>query len=140
MDYHEYVSQAQQAANLVDAGRNEEAIPILEALVASDLPPVDKAIMCMNLAIVHTHLRQPEQALIWYAYGSEYERTHGAYYVTEHWAVYLTRLDRHLEALALYEQLLDSPDVQARDLERIENNIQRLQQLAGGKSQAISNK
>ena len=133
MDYNDYMAQAQQAANLVDAGRNAEAIPILEALIASDLPPVDKSIMCMNLAIVYTHLRQPEQALTWYARGSEYERAHGAYYVTEHWAVYLTRLERHAEALVLYEQLLASPDVQARDLERIENNIQRLEHLASGK-------
>ena len=52
MDRQLYTSLATRASDLVVAGERHQAIEILEQLVASDLPAFDRAIMCMNIAII----------------------------------------------------------------------------------------
>lgn len=130
MEYDDYLAEARRAADLAGQGQYQEAAEILERLIAGDISDTDKAVMCMNLAIVYTQLENAEQALAWYARGSAYERPHGGAYVTEHWAVYLARLARYDEARAIYETLLGDAGVPERDKERLRHNVSRLQELA----------
>jgi tetratricopeptide (TPR) repeat protein len=127
MDYQKYVQAAGRASQLVERGEYEGAVAILEGLLASDISEVDKAMMCLNMALVCDKLGHVEQALAWYDEGVYYERGHGRHYVTESKAAYLAEKGRYRESLAHYRDLLRHPSLMEADKARIAENIQALE-------------
>lgn len=128
MDYQTYTQRAQQAAQLVETGAYEQAHELLRQLVASDISERDKAIMCLNLAIVADKLGQTTEALRWYDEGMAYESRHGQVFVAESKAIYLAEQGKAEESLALYETLLTRASLDGSTQERIRQNIRRLRQ------------
>jgi tetratricopeptide (TPR) repeat protein len=126
MKYQEYVQSANRASQLVEGGDYEGAIAVLQELLISAISDVDKAMMCLNLAIVYDKLDRPEEALTWYDKGMEYERAHGRHYVAEMKAAYLAEKERYQESLAQYEDLLSRSELTEGDKERMEKNIRLL--------------
>lgn len=128
MEYEEYTRRAGEAAALVERGEYLKAIEILRSLVESDLAPSDRAVMCLNLAIVCDRMGNMEEALRWYERGMAYERFAGASFVEEHRAAYLAEKGRIAESLASYKALLARPNLAEGDKARIENNIRLLEE------------
>ncbi|MCX6039352.1 MAG: hypothetical protein NTW99_16005 [Chloroflexi bacterium] len=53
MQYQEYVQRFQQTSQLIQEARFKEAVEALYQLILSDISEIDKADMCVNLAIVY---------------------------------------------------------------------------------------
>ena len=123
MDYQDYDQRVRQVAASVDSGKFDEAIPLLHGLIDSDLPDLDKSMMCINMAVTYDHKGRVDEALAWYDRGIAYEAVYFRFFVTEHKAAYLHRLKRYAESLAIYEQLLDQSFTTAVDNERFRANI-----------------
>jgi len=71
LDYVNFKYCPRRASQLVERGDYEEALLILQDLLSSDISDVDKAMMCLNVAIVYDKLDRPADALAYY------ERDHG---------------------------------------------------------------
>lgn len=127
MKYQAYLDATRRAAELVERGDHEEAIAVLKKLVASDISDIDKAMMCLNLAIVHDKLGRVDEALAWYDRGANYEGLHDRYYVAERKAVYLEEKGRHRESLDVYRRLLTRRELTEGEKARLEQNVQILQ-------------
>ncbi len=122
MDFKEYHEKATEAAELVKLGQHTEGMQILEGLIASDISDVDKAIMCMNVAIAKEMLGNIEEAILWYDKGIAYESTHLRVFVATQKAAYLAQKGRARESLAIYEELLNKPFLNEGEKERLRNN------------------
>lgn len=131
MDYKEYVKHVQKADRLVQHGDYTSALEILYSLVESDLADPDKAVMCVNVAILWDKLGQPEEALHWYGRGMGHERRAGGHFAAESRAAYLAQLGRLEESLLAYEDLAARESLDEQTRERVRQNIGRLRaQLA----------
>jgi tetratricopeptide (TPR) repeat protein len=126
MEYQEYVRSAERASQLVERGDYEDAIEILRKLVSSDISRIDKAMMCLNLAVVYDKTGNLEEALSWYDEGADYERVHDWHYVAERKAAYLAEKGRYRKSLDEYEKLLRRSGLTEGDNERIERQVETL--------------
>jgi tetratricopeptide (TPR) repeat protein len=126
MKYKTYVRSAKRAARLVERGNYEKAIAILQNLLSTDMSNVDKAMMCLNIAIIYDKMECVEEALAWYDQGMQYESAHKRYVVAEKKAAYLAEQGRYRDSLYAYESLLRQSGLTEGDKERIEKNIATL--------------
>lgn len=126
MEYQEYVRSAERASQLVERGDYEDAIKVLRKLVSSDISRIDKAMMCLNLAVVYDTMGNLEKALSWYDEGADYERVHDRHYVAERKAAYLAEKGRYRESLDEYEKLLRRSGLTEGDKERVERQVETL--------------
>lgn len=126
MDYQEYVRRVREVEQRVQKGDYTSALELLYSLIDSDLADADKAVMCVNVAILLDRLGQPEEALRWYGRGMGYERRSGGHFVAESQAAYLAQLGRLEESLLAYEDLLARESLDEQSRERIRQNINRL--------------
>ncbi len=126
MKYEKYVRSAKRAARLVERGSYQKAIAILQDLLATDISNVDKAMMCLNIAIIYDKMERVEEALAWYDQGMQYESAHKRYFVAEKKAAYLAEQERYRDSLYAYEHLLRQNGLTEGDKERIEKNIAAL--------------
>jgi hypothetical protein len=120
------VESAQQASDLVERGDYDGAITILRDLLSTDISEVDKAMMCLNIAVVYDKMGRTDDALASFAAGIDYERRHGRFYVTEQRAAFLAKQGRDRESLAEYQELLGRPELTENDRERIRQNVEVL--------------
>lgn len=72
MQYQEYVQRVQQTSQLIQEGRNKEAVEALYQLILSDISEIDKADMCVNLAFVYDRFENTDEAMAWYEKGVSY--------------------------------------------------------------------
>lgn len=128
MDRELYTSLAQRATELVEAGQHTAALDVLEHIIAGDLPDFDKAMMCLNTAIVHDRQGEIDAALGAYARAMDYERGTGSCYVEQHRAAYLAQLGRFAESLRCYEDLLRRDDLTPEQRTMFERNVATLAQ------------
>jgi tetratricopeptide (TPR) repeat protein len=126
MKYQTYARSAKRASRLVERGNYEKALTVLRELLSSDISDVDKAMMCLNMAIVYDKMDRMEDALAWYDEGATYERPYKRHFVAEKKAVYLAEKGRYRDSLYAYERLLSRADLTEGDKERIERNIETL--------------
>jgi tetratricopeptide (TPR) repeat protein len=127
MQFADYQSQCEQVARLVDQGKPEQALPLLDRLLAGDLPDLDKAVLWINKATVHDKLKQSDQACECHDKAVELERTHNRFFAAETKAAYLTGLGRRKEAVFIYNWLLDRRDLTLQDRERVRQNLRALE-------------
>ena len=131
MDQQLYAALAGRASDLVVAGEHLKAIEILEELVASDLPALDRAYMCMNIAIVHDQRGDAVGALETYASAVDLERPTGSYFVAQARAAYYSKLGMYDEACRSYDELLRHQNLTPEDRGMFAQNIGTLQKLRG---------
>jgi tetratricopeptide (TPR) repeat protein len=132
MDQQLYHSLAQRASDLVEAGNYAEALDLLEQIIAGDLPDYDKAMMCLNTAIVHDKWGRQEEALTSYARALDYERRTGSHFVAQHRAAYFSQLGRYDESIRCYEELLRREGLATPDREAFAANLRTLARLRAG--------
>ena len=119
MDFQQYFDSAKRASDLVEQGDHAQALTILQSLIESDLPDLDKAMMAMNIAIISEKLGRESDALAWYDYGIGLETPLMRFAVAEAKAAYLISKNRRPEALAIYQSLLPEPFLMLRDHDRL---------------------
>lgn len=131
MDYDAYVNAMQQVSNQVDAGQYDAAVAGLRALLDTDLLDADKAVLCLNMAVVHDKMGKASEALAWYDRGIDYERAYRRHMVAEHKAGFLYTSGRHAEALSAYESLARDRSIGEAEKQRYEHNVQALRKEMG---------
>jgi tetratricopeptide (TPR) repeat protein len=132
MDRQLYTSLAQRASDLVTAGEYAQALALLEEIIAGDLPDYDKAMMCLNTAVVYDKWGKPDDALTSYARAMDYERSTGSCFVAQHRAAYFSQLGRYDESLRCYEELLRRADLSPEDRDMFAKNVATLARLRDG--------
>ena len=126
MDYEAYVDAMQRVSNQVDAQQYAEALAGLRSLLESDLLDADKAVLCINMAVVHDKMGEASDALAWYDRGIDYERAYRRHMAAEHKAGYLHTSGRSAEALSLYESLLRERSLGEAEKKRLAHNVESL--------------
>ena len=106
MLYQDYESRARQVGALVDAGKYDDALNVLQSLLDSDISDIDKSMMSINMAVIYGKMNQPERALEWYDRGISYEAVYLRFLVLESKANYLYELKRFKQCIEIYEELL----------------------------------
>jgi tetratricopeptide (TPR) repeat protein len=129
--YSDYVDRMQQGADAVDAGRRDLAIAIFEDLLTTDISPIDKAVVCVNLATISDQLGEPERALRYYDRGITLEQALCRTFAAEAQAAYLHGIGRVRESLRAYESLRRSGWLSEADKQRIDTNIATIGQQLG---------
>ena len=132
MDRSLYISLSHRASDLVDAGEHAQAIEVLEQLVDSDLPDIDKGVMCMNIATVHDKMGNRQAALGRYADALDHERKTTSYFIAQHYAAYLSQLGMYADSIAIYQALTERIDLKPEDDRMFKANIRTLEALARG--------
>ena len=123
MDYPDYVRAVQQASQYLQAGRLNDAVDAFYKLILSDISDIDKASLCVKLAVVYDRMGKTEEALSWYDKGITNEQNYSRFDVTERKAHYLSQLGRNTEAAAIYEELIKQPFVSEGDRDRMRQII-----------------
>jgi len=126
MDYQEFVSRTNQAAQLKSMGRLQETVDFLYQFFLSDVSDIDKAHLCAELAAVYDRLGNTETAITWFDKGIELEQLYSRHEVTEKKAQYLSTLGRSRDAVPIYEKLIRQPYVGEADKDRMRKVIQTL--------------
>lgn len=129
MDKQLYTSLANRASDLVVAGDRLNAIDVLEELVRSDLSAFDRAMMCMNIAIIHDQLGDPEKALETYSRAVDLEQAADSYFVAQSKAAYYSGLGMYDESIRSYDDLLRHDHLKPEDRDMFLQNIATLRQL-----------
>lgn len=126
MLYDDYVNKAQEASKAVDAKDYDAALEILKDLVQSDLPDLDKSMMCFNLAVVWEKKGNSLESLRWYDRAIQFEKPHHRYFAQLEKAAYLVSIGRKEEALSIYQALLTKPFLLFSDHQKIEAYVPQL--------------
>lgn len=129
MDRQLYASLASRASDLVVAGDRLQAIELLEELVRSDLPDLDRAMMCMNIAIVHGQLGDTDKALETYSRAVDLEAATSSYFIAQSRAAYYSELGMYDESLRSYDDLLRHDALTPVDRDMFLKNIETLRRL-----------
>lgn len=131
MTYAEYADRMKQGAEASEAGRRDRAIEIFEALLTTDISPIDKSVVCVNLATISDQLGQPDRALGYYGRGVAYEEALCRTFAAEARAAYLHAIGRRRESLHAYEDLRRGGWLSEGDKQRIDANIATISQQLG---------
>lgn len=131
MTYADYAGRMQQGADAVDAGRRDLAIEIFEGLLATDISPIDKAVVCVNLATICDQLGDPDRALIYYERGIAHEQALCRTFAAESRAAYLHGLGRLRESLRAFQDLRLGGWLSEADKHRVEANIATITRQLG---------
>lgn len=129
MDKQLYENLASRASDLVVAGKRDEAIRILEELVHSDLPLFDRAIMCMNIAVVNDQMGDSAKALENYARAVDMERETESYFIAQSRAAYYSKLGLYDESIRCYDALLSHAALTPESRDMFLKNIETLKEL-----------
>jgi len=97
--------------------------------VRSDLPDFDRAMMCMNIAIIHHQLGDRDKALETYARAVELEEASESYFVAQSRAAYCSELGMYAESMRWYDALLRHEHLKPEDREVFAQNIATLERL-----------
>jgi len=124
MQYQEYVQRVQQTSQLIQEAHHKEAVETLYQLILSDISEIDKADMCVNLAVVYDRMGNTDEAMAWYEKGIAYEQNYCRFEVAEKKAQYLSQLGLSNQAVPIYESLMKQPFVSEGEKERMRKTIQ----------------
>jgi tetratricopeptide (TPR) repeat protein len=100
-----------------------------QALVGSDLPDFDRAMMCMNIAIVHDQMGDTTKALDTYARAVDLESATESYFIASSRAAYYSQLGLYDESIRSYDDLLRHGHLKPEDREMFLANIATLKRL-----------
>jgi tetratricopeptide (TPR) repeat protein len=124
-----YASLARRASDLVDSGDRDQAIEIFEQLVASELPDLDRAYMCLNIATVYEQQGKRDHALEAFARAVDIERRTDSYYVASSRAAYYSQIGLYDESSRHYDDLLRHKALKPEDRDAFLQNIRTLSRL-----------
>lgn len=83
MEYQEYLDRTQQASQLMQSARLQEAVDCLYLLFLSDISDIDKIVTCTNLATVYDRMGKTDDAISWYDKGISLEQNYSRFAVAD---------------------------------------------------------
>lgn len=128
MDYQEYQNRIQRGEQMFDSGNLAAAVEIFQALVNSDISDIDKANMCLNLALIFDKMNNSQQAMQWYMRAVQFEKPHCRFEAQEFLGQYLQQVGRPRDSLRVFESLLPSTHLTEADKVRIRAKIEELRE------------
>lgn len=128
MTYEDYTASTQAAADLFEKGEHAEALELFRRLLLSDISPLDKAMMCHNIALALERLGRNGDALQAYDHAIALERPFSRCDSVERKAAFLAGMNDIQASLALYEDLLGRPYATEAEKHRWRANIATLRQ------------
>ncbi len=126
MNYKDFQNRVDYGTQMFDSGNLQAALEIFSALVTSDISDLDKAAMCLNIAVVYDKLGNFQQCLEWYTKAVQLEKPHCRFEAQEYLASYLKQINRPRESLKILEALLASTHLNEADKVRVKENIEGL--------------
>ena len=106
MQYQEYVQRVQQTSQLIQEARNKGAVEALYQEILSDISEIDKADMCVNLAVVYDRMGNNDEVKVWNEKGVFYEQNSCRFDVAEKKAQYLSQLGLSNQVVPIHESLM----------------------------------
>ena len=97
-------------------------------LIDSDIGDLDKSLVCRNIASILEKNEQFEEAMQWYDQGVALEEPHRRVVIREYRAIFLLERGRASDALADYEQMLESTSLMEIERERFRINAKLLRE------------
>jgi len=119
----QYAEHPKRVAELVEQKNFDEAVNILQMLMESDLPPLDRSIMSVNMAVVCDLMGHVDHALAWYDHGIALETPLMRCFVALHKASYLAGKGRNAEAAEIYERVVEEPFLTLSEVEGAQANL-----------------
>jgi tetratricopeptide (TPR) repeat protein len=126
MNYKDFQNRVDHGTQMFDSGNLQAALEIFTALVSSDISDIDKASMCLNIAVVYDKLGNLQQCLEWYTKAVQFEKPHCRFEAQEYLASYLKQISRPWEALKILDSLMASTHLTESDKVRVRENIEQL--------------
>jgi tetratricopeptide (TPR) repeat protein len=126
MNYKEFQNRVDHGTQMFDSGNLQAALEIFTSLVNSDISDIDKASMCLNIAVVYDKLGNLQQCLEWYTRAVQLEKPHCRFEAQEYLASYLKQINRPREALKILDNLMASTHLTENDKVRVRENIEQL--------------
>lgn len=126
MDFQEYDQLNKQAVQLLSSGKYKEAWEMFHSLYMSDIADIDKAAICIRMAIIQDRIGSSDEVLAWYDKGIAYEEPFFRYRVCLEKVHYLADLGRCMEAVPILEGLLKQPYVSEVEKEAFRKEIKIL--------------
>ena len=123
VEFLQYQQLSQNAAQLTEGGKFDQAEAIYRQLLESDISDRDKSIICYNLTILSEKAGRKYDILKWYDEGIRFEERHCQYFVTEKKAIYLANIGETRDSLSVLKQLYQQPYLTEGDKSRIQQNI-----------------
>ena len=130
MLYDEYVRIIQEVSQCVDAQDYETSLRLLNDLLKSDLPDLDKCIMAINVAVVWDKRGDSSEALRWYDRAIRFEKSYDRFFAQEKKAAYFLYLGRKKDALLIYQELLKKPFLNLSEQDRMRSFILQIEGTA----------
>ena len=119
----EYDEHPRRVAALVEQKNYDEAVKILQMLMESDLPALDRSIMSINMAVVCDLMGHVDHALAWYDHGIALEQPLMRCLVALHKASYLAGKGRNAESAEIYQRVAEEPYLMLSELESARANL-----------------
>jgi hypothetical protein len=127
MTLEEYDTIVKQVAELVDKDKNyPAAVELLQKLVESDLPDIDRSMMSINMATVCELMGHDAHAIQWFDHAIALERPYRRWFAANHKASFLMRKGRKDEAAAIYQSLIPEPFLTIGERTSLENHLRAL--------------
>jgi hypothetical protein len=127
MTYQQYCDEVQKVGHFVDVAKDyPSAVVILQRLLDSDLPDVDKSLMSHNMAIVCEKMGNDDHAIQWFDYGIALESQYMRSQVRIEKAQFFIRKNRNAEAKEILLGLLDEPSLAFHLREQIRGTLATL--------------
>ena len=131
MKYEDYTASTQAAAEMFEKGEHAKAMDMFERLLMSDISPIDKAMMCHNVALALDKLGRLHEALHAYDRAIAFESPFSRCDSIERKAAFLAEKGDTGASIALYEEILGRPYTTEGEKYRCRANIATLRQRLG---------
>ncbi len=128
MDYQEYQNRIQRGEQMFDSGNLPAALEAFQGLVNSDISDIDKANMCLNIALIYDKMGNGQQTLQWYMRAVQLEKPHCRFEAQEFLGAYLQQAGRPRDSLKVFESLIPSTHLTEADKVRIRAKIEELKE------------
>lgn len=131
MDFDEFRAATEKAEKLGSAGAHREALAVLSELAASDLPPLDRAMVWTYAAEAHDRLGETGEALKAYDQAIALETPLRRFSAAFKKADYLLRLGRKDESRELFTSLLERPEATLAERHSVQARLKLLRRVPG---------
>ncbi len=131
MDFDDFRAATEKAEKHSARGEHREGLAVLNELAASDLPDLDRALVCVYAAEAHDRLGDTDAALAAFDQAINLEAPFHRFSAVFKKADYLLRLGRKDESRELFASLLDRPEVTLAERHSISSRLKLLRRVPG---------
>lgn len=131
MEFDDFRAATEKAEKCAARGEHKEGLKVLEALAASDLPELDRAMVWTYAAEAHDRLGDVAAALAAFDKAVALETPLRRFSAAFKKADYLLRLGRKDESRELFSSLLDRPEATLAERHSVQARLKLLRRVPG---------